>query len=255
MAIIGTLPVTLQNGTTADATQVMSDFNFIVNQVNANALPTSFVAPGTFINVQRFLTPGVSTYTPFSDATKALVYVMGAGGAGGGTIATGVGQSAGGVGAGAGAFGIGYISSGLTTQTVTVGAQGAGVSGSIGGIGGSTSFGGLFVAGGGQGGNAGNAVTPPNASTGGASGGLCTGTGTFLFAGGGQTGFASIVLAVGVVINGSGGGTAFGSGGTINAGTATGYGAGGGGAAASQSTGPQAGSAGAQGICIVFEFA
>lgn len=35
--IIGTLPVTLQNGTTADATQVMSDLNFIVNQVNANA--------------------------------------------------------------------------------------------------------------------------------------------------------------------------------------------------------------------------
>jgi hypothetical protein len=37
MAIIGTLPVTLTNGTLADATQVMSDFNFIVAQVNANS--------------------------------------------------------------------------------------------------------------------------------------------------------------------------------------------------------------------------
>lgn len=36
-AIIGSLPVTLTNGTVADATQVMSDFNFIVAQVNANA--------------------------------------------------------------------------------------------------------------------------------------------------------------------------------------------------------------------------
>jgi hypothetical protein len=37
MAIIGTLPVSLQNGTLADATQVMADFNFIVSAVNANA--------------------------------------------------------------------------------------------------------------------------------------------------------------------------------------------------------------------------
>ncbi|QVN18763.1 tail fiber domain-containing protein [Burkholderia pyrrocinia] len=35
--IIGTLPSTLQNGTTADASQVMTILNFIVNQVNANA--------------------------------------------------------------------------------------------------------------------------------------------------------------------------------------------------------------------------
>lgn len=37
MAIIGALPSILTNGTTADATQVMADFNFIVSQVNANA--------------------------------------------------------------------------------------------------------------------------------------------------------------------------------------------------------------------------
>ncbi|AOI70839.1 tail fiber domain-containing protein [Burkholderia ubonensis] len=36
--IIGNLPNSLANGTTADASQVMADLNFIVNQVNANAL-------------------------------------------------------------------------------------------------------------------------------------------------------------------------------------------------------------------------
>ena len=41
MAIIGSLPVSLQNGTLADATQVMSDFNFIVTAVNANAAALS----------------------------------------------------------------------------------------------------------------------------------------------------------------------------------------------------------------------
>lgn len=40
MAIIGTLPNNIQNGQAADANPVMADFNFIVNQVNANANPT-----------------------------------------------------------------------------------------------------------------------------------------------------------------------------------------------------------------------
>jgi hypothetical protein len=39
MPIIGTLPNNIQNGNTVDATPVMADFNFIVNQVNANANP------------------------------------------------------------------------------------------------------------------------------------------------------------------------------------------------------------------------
>jgi hypothetical protein len=37
MAIVGALPIQLANGTLADATQVMSDFNYVVAQVNANA--------------------------------------------------------------------------------------------------------------------------------------------------------------------------------------------------------------------------
>jgi len=39
MPIIGALPVTLANGTTADATQVMSNFSWILTNVNANAAP------------------------------------------------------------------------------------------------------------------------------------------------------------------------------------------------------------------------
>ena len=42
--IIGALPNTLINGTTADAVQVMADLNFIVNQVNANAAPLANTA-------------------------------------------------------------------------------------------------------------------------------------------------------------------------------------------------------------------
>jgi hypothetical protein len=39
MPIIGSLPVTLINGVTADATQVMADFNWILSQVNTNSAP------------------------------------------------------------------------------------------------------------------------------------------------------------------------------------------------------------------------
>jgi hypothetical protein len=38
MSIIGTLPNNIQNGQLEDATPVMANFNFIVNQVNANAI-------------------------------------------------------------------------------------------------------------------------------------------------------------------------------------------------------------------------
>ena len=50
MAIIGALPVTLANGTTGDATQVMSDLNFIASQINANAAATS--GGNTFVGSQ-----------------------------------------------------------------------------------------------------------------------------------------------------------------------------------------------------------
>ncbi len=58
--IIGTLPVALANGTTADATQVMSDLNWIVNQVNANAGTSSAaaLAVGTGASLIGFIQAG-----------------------------------------------------------------------------------------------------------------------------------------------------------------------------------------------------
>lgn len=41
MAIVGTFPTTLQNGTQEDATQVMQLFSFIQSQINSNACPAT----------------------------------------------------------------------------------------------------------------------------------------------------------------------------------------------------------------------
>jgi hypothetical protein len=60
MAIIGTLPNNIQNGQVVDANPVMADFNYIVNQVNANANPL-----GT-------LTAPSGTVMPFAQATAPL---------------------------------------------------------------------------------------------------------------------------------------------------------------------------------------
>ena len=75
MPIIGSLPYTLANGTTADATQVMADFNTIVNGVNspttgAASIPSvqshayNYAADtGTVNNVIISVTPSPASYT------------------------------------------------------------------------------------------------------------------------------------------------------------------------------------------------
>ncbi|MCP3714886.1 hypothetical protein [Paraburkholderia sp. CNPSo 3281] len=73
MSIIGNLPDNLQNGTTADASQVMADLNFIVNQVNANAVPLGTLAApsGTSMAFQQASAPAgwvAQTGTAFQDA-------------------------------------------------------------------------------------------------------------------------------------------------------------------------------------------
>lgn len=60
MAIIGALPYILTNGTTADATQVMADLNYLVSQVNANAAAIGALVPSTQ-NVRSVVTSGGST--------------------------------------------------------------------------------------------------------------------------------------------------------------------------------------------------
>jgi hypothetical protein len=261
--IIGALPVNLQDGTTADAAQVMSDFNFIVNQVNANAVASGFISPGSLVNVQIFTASG--TYTPNANATKAIVKGVGGGGAGGGTNITGPASTAAGGGGGSGAYGEIYISSGLTTETVTVGAGGTPNAGGAGGNGGTSVFGGLMVLPGGSGGGDGSTVSayPAASGIGPGSSGPPSGTGTFLLAVPGQGGKSGVPLGNGLVIPGSGGSNPIGNGGqgTLTTGTsvglggAQGYGSGGAGFTSFNNAANQAGYAGAPGIMLVFEYA
>src|SRR5262249_22315037 len=63
-AIVGELPVTPTNGTTADATQVMADLNWIVNQVNANAAPLPTTALTNANNNFTAVQSGVAATAP-----------------------------------------------------------------------------------------------------------------------------------------------------------------------------------------------
>jgi hypothetical protein len=54
MAIIGPLPNILQDGTPADAVPVMADFNWIVAQVNLNAVGTDALLPYALLNSPTF---------------------------------------------------------------------------------------------------------------------------------------------------------------------------------------------------------
>jgi hypothetical protein len=67
MAIIGALPVTLTNGTIADATQVMADFNYILGQVNANAAP---ITGGTYLALTGGTLTGAITVQPASGSSS-----------------------------------------------------------------------------------------------------------------------------------------------------------------------------------------
>jgi len=88
MAIIGTLPNTISNGQTVDATPVMADFNFIVNQVNANAAPLgTFTAPtGTRMCFNQAAVP-VGWTQDVSANDYSMRIVSGPGGGSGGSIA------------------------------------------------------------------------------------------------------------------------------------------------------------------------
>lgn len=255
MTIIGALPVTLQNGTTADATQVMADFNFIVNQVNANAVQSGYISPGSLVGIQVFTTIGANTYTPNAAATKAIVKGVGGGGAGGGTQATGANQVAVGGGGASGAYGEIFIASGLTSQTVTIGAGGTPVNGAAGGNGAASSFGTLLSAGGGQGGGVGTPQTPPAAGNFGGSAAGCGGTGVFLVHGSGAPGGTGSGFSVSSVLPGFGGSSTFGGGGNQAQPSASGLGGGGSGQGAGQTQAATIGFSGFQGLIVVYEFA
>lgn len=85
MPIIGTLPNNIQNGQAVDANPVMADFNFIVNQVNANANPTgTLTAPaGTRAVFQQASAPTgwtVDASSAFTDVAMRFNQGAGTGG-------------------------------------------------------------------------------------------------------------------------------------------------------------------------------
>lgn len=225
---------------------------------------------GRLINVQTFTASG--TYTPTPGTKSIVVEVQGGGGGTGGIAATAAAQWAAGRGGGGG----GYAMKRITTLSdfsggvaVTIGAGGAaGTSApTIGGVGGTTSFGALVTAtggGAGLGGNPQSAVGVTGAgSSSAANGGSGTG-GDIVIPGQPAVGVPGAITLTDVLLPGGGGsfmgaGAACGSlSGTGNASASSpliGYGGGAaaGGNLASQAA--RAGAAGAPGICIVWEYA
>jgi len=89
MPIIGTLPNNIQNGQAEDATPVMANFNFIINQVNAAAAPLgTFTAPaGTRMLFNQAAPPAgwtQETGAAFNDTSVRTV--TGAGGSTAGSV-------------------------------------------------------------------------------------------------------------------------------------------------------------------------
>ncbi len=279
--IIGALPVNLLNGTTADAVQVMSDFNFIVSQVNANGLArannlsdvtsaataranlglgaAALLSSTGLLNVRYFTTPGSSVYAPSAGTVRVRVRVVGGGGGGGGTQVCTSTQNAFGASGGGGGYAEAFLTSGFSGVTITVGAGGAGgVAGfNAGATGGTSSFGAAVVATGGAGAVPGGAGAVPQTTTPTLGG---TGTAGSLMATGGQSMAWNFTSALnGFFEQGAPGASIWGqpiTGRTsAGAGSSPGtYGCGGQGAVGFTSDAAHAGGAGTQGFVMVEEY-
>ncbi len=250
----------------------------VLTSSGAAALPV-WAASGAIksVNIQTFTTSGTFTYTPTTNMVRCLIQMVGAGGGGGSThdgVPGTAGTSAGaGGGAGEYAFGIFTAAQIGASQSVTVGAKGAGgIAPNVGSTGGTTSVGALISTLGGLGGAAG-ATGTATAQTGGSGGTGGTG-GSFRSNGqpGGSsfscvtTGFSSMA--------GNGADSFFGGGGiaqgmfdpdstagagyTTVGGSGVGFGSGGAGATTGSSIGTtnvaSNGGAGADGCIIITEF-
>ena len=209
------------------------------------------------INIQTFSSSG--TYTPTTGMVYCVIECWGGGGGGAGLTGNGsISYASGGGGAG------GYSRKTVTkatvgsSQTVTIGALGAGGSGNANGsAGGTTSVGSICIANGGSGGG----YSASYVGLGGAGG--TAGTGDIAAPGmnGGTTGNSGATTPVN--ISGFGGSTLVGQGGagvgiisagTINGNSGTGYGAGGSGGAATGNSGSVTGGSGTAGYVIITEY-
>lgn len=225
--------------------------NWPPNVQAASSTSTAF----TKIVVQTF--SASSVYTPNTNLLYATIECMGAGGGGGGTANSAGGAETVAGGGGAGGYSRKTVSSTTigTSQTVTVGAGGAGApaSNTSGSNGGLSSVGSICLANGGSGGH----------GTGGgvALGGIGGLPGTGDIAGHGENGMGGLLASINTVIfeSGNGGSTQWGSygygaqgGSTGNA--ATGYGSGGGGGGSANGAGAAGGGAGAPGYVVITEY-
>jgi hypothetical protein len=213
---------------------------------------------GGLLGVQVF--GASSTYVPTPGTGRVRVTAIGGGGAGGGV---GV-ASSGNVSLGA-PGGAGTVAQGLYTAAqvgaslaVTVGVGGAPASGSMGGSGGSTSFGALLTCPGGPGGGVSSDTPSPNLNANGSVSSSAIGT-VLWQALGGSDGFSFALSASGGA-GGPGGRSWFGIGtppvafnGAAVAGVSPG--AGGSGIAIGSGVGPFPGGAGAAGLVLIEEFA
>jgi hypothetical protein len=199
---------------------------------------------------------GTTTYTPTSGVNALYVEAIGGGAAGGGG-ATSSGNLSLGSGGGGGAYSAIFITSPKASYACVIGAGGAGVNGTTGGVGTDTTFDSpsICTAKGGAGGTtlaAGTSVVTQNGAAGGASG---SGVGDIKMDGG--DGGWGIRLSASVGQGGQGGispmsGAAVGSNAVGVGGAGKQYGGGGGGA---MTTGTQnVGGAGANGLLRIWEF-
>jgi hypothetical protein len=255
MPIIGTLPNNIQNGQTVDAAPLMADFNFIVNQVNANAQPSGTPPAGTLLAVRSFT--GTTVYTPTVGTNAIVAILVGGGAAGGGAAATNASQVSVGAGGNSGGMCVGRFASGFSGQTITIGAGGTPLSGGGGGNGANSTFLALTATGGAGGGVSGAVSTTLSANAFALSAGTVS-SGGVLNTGQSIGGTSLFVQNQGAVI-GFGGDSPLGGGGgngILNGtgGSGTTAGAGGGGTANGPSQGNQTGGGGSNGICVIYEY-
>jgi hypothetical protein len=227
-----------------------------INPTTQTILPASDFQK---IVVQTFTSNG--TYTPTAGMKYCIAEAVGGGGAGGGAATNTTGMISTGAGGGAGGYVRGLFTAAQigTSQTVTIGAGGTGVSGAAGNNGGNTTLGALMTANGGTGGIT-TQVTAASAMVGGVAGGSGSG-GSFVSTGGSGSGSASNNAGV---TGGKGGNSYFGGGaasnasnGTaqvVNGNAASNYGGGGSGAGANALAGPGTGGNGSSGVIIVTEY-
>lgn len=211
--------------------------------------------------VQTFTASG--TYTPTTGMAYCIIEVIGGGGAGGGTPTSGAGAGTAAPGGGSGGYGMGRFTAAQigASQSVTIGAGGAGVANGAGGNGAATSVGALISANGGGGGQATTSTTAVVSNLGGVA--ATAGSGGSVNAPG-SVGGNTFVNGGTITISGTGASTRLGGGGRSRSAVVSNTG----GIAATANTGSggsgaviqgvagvaAAGGAGGSGIVIITEY-